>query len=181
MTRARSSTLRAASSAVLLLCALAACGASVRSPARTLAEVDFGGDVPAREAALLRDAAALELMALDPSPPTPADLADPARFHGYRVLGRATVTDPATRLALLDLLARGARENDGTVAACFNPRHGVRAELGGRTAELVICFECLSWQVFGDGARVANGDTAATHEPEVSALYRAAGLAIALR
>lgn len=159
---------------------LAGCGAPA-TPAPNLAAVDFGGDVPPREAALLRDAPALELLALDPAPPTPEQLRDPARFHGYGVLGRAVVTDPAKRLALLDLLARSGKENDGTAAACFNPRHGVRAEVGGHTAELVICFECLTWKVFGDGTFAANGDTSQTHEPEVSALYRAEGLTIAPR
>jgi hypothetical protein len=57
----------------------------------------------------------------------------------------------------------------------------VRAVDGGRTVDLVICFECLSLKVFADGAFVANGDLASTQEPELSALYVAEGLTIAPR
>jgi hypothetical protein len=162
---------------VFPLFALAACGAP--PPATVPAEVRFGQDVPAGEADVLRQAAALELLALDPAWPTPAQVADPARFHGYAILGRATVTDEATRTRALDLIGQACRENDGMVAACFDPRHGVRAVHGSRTVDLVICFECLTVKVFADGALVNNGDLAETQEPELSALYRAAGLTIA--
>lgn len=65
------------------------------------------------------------------------------------------------------------------VAACFNPRHGLRAVHAGHTVDLVICFECLTLEVFADGAHVQWGDLARTQEAEFSALYEAAGLAIA--
>jgi hypothetical protein len=161
---------------VFPLLAVVACGAP---PAKTPAEVRFGQDVPAAEADILRQAAALELLALDPTSPTPAQVADPARCHGYGILGRATVTDEATRTRALDLIGQACRANDDTVAACFDPRHGVRAVHGGRTVDLVICFECLSLQVHADGTQVQWGELAQTQEPELSALYRAAGLTIA--
>jgi hypothetical protein len=163
---------------VFPLFAVAACGAP--APAKTPAEVRFGQDVPAAEADVLRQATALELLALSfDAPTTPELLADPQRFHGFEVLGRTTVTDEATRTQALDLIGRACRENDGMIAACFSPRHGVRAVHGGRTVDLVICFECYSLHVYADGALAQYGDLARSQEPELSALYRAAGLPIA--
>ena len=31
---------------------------------------------------------------------------------------------------------------------CFNPRHGIRATHDGKTVELVICFECSSFDIY---------------------------------
>ena len=42
-------------------------------------------------------------------------------------------------------------DSKGLVAGCFNPRHGIRATAGGKTVELVICYECLSMKVYVDG------------------------------
>lgn len=64
------------------------------------------------------------------------------------------------------------------MAACFDPRHGVRAVHGGHTVDLVICFECLSLKVYRDAAWVHNGDLANRQEPAVSALYEDQGLRI---
>src|SRR6266511_2767014 len=33
-------------------------------------------------------------------------------------------------------------------AACFNPRHGLRAEMNGKSVDLVICFECSGLIVY---------------------------------
>ena len=32
----------------------------------------------------------------------------------------------------------------GTGAKCFDPRHGIRVTTGGKSVDLIICFEC-SW------------------------------------
>ena len=64
-------------------------------------------------------------------------------FHGYRVLGRAFVTDASEREELLDAFEPGVKESDGRVAKCFNPRHALRIRKGARTIDLAICFECL--------------------------------------
>lgn len=68
-------------------------------------------------------------------------------FHGYPELGSTELTDPATITDLLDSLRAGIEGNDDTVAACFNPRHGLTAELDGRRVDLLICFECLQIQI----------------------------------
>lgn len=34
-------------------------------------------------------------------------------------------------------------------AQCFNPRHGIRVMRNGKQDDLVICFECLSFRLYG--------------------------------
>jgi hypothetical protein len=70
-------------------------------------------------------------------------------FHGYDILGRAEISDADERRALVRALARGARENDGSMGLCFNPRHGLHVEQSGRSADFVICFECLQVHAYG--------------------------------
>ena len=89
--------------------------------------------------AALENADQFELLSLDPKPSAekPRD-----GFHGYKVLGQTVVKDADARKKLVDALKKGVAEHDGRVADCFNPRHGIRVTQGGKTAELVICFEC---------------------------------------
>ena len=91
--------------------------------------------------AVLDGAEKFELYSLDPDRMNrPTD----GGFHGWKVLGKTEVKDKATRQKLIAALLRGIAENDGTVAGCFNPRHGIRAVKGDQTADLVICFQCYS-------------------------------------
>ena len=105
--------------------------------------------------AIMSDSA-LTLISLDPDPlqaPT-----NEQTFGGYRVLGQTTVSDAALRRRLADTLRRGLGTWRYTYPSCFNPRHGLRAVLGDRTYEFVICFECGELQFsepgfhgFGEG------------------------------
>src|SRR5262249_56401493 len=69
-------------------------------------------------------------------------------FHGWKVLGSTTVKDAETVKKLAAAFKKGVEENNGIVAACFNPRHGIRLTHDGKTVDLVICFECFSVQEF---------------------------------
>ena len=62
-------------------------------------------------------------------------------FHGYQVLGKIVVNID-TRNKLIKELQKGMA-GAHTIAACFEPRHGIRATQKGKTIDLVICFECL--------------------------------------
>jgi hypothetical protein len=73
------------------------------------------------------------------------------RFRGFYVRGSAAINDPAERAKLLDALRDGIANNDGAVAACFNPRHGIRAGDGGPRVDYLICFECRHVHVFEAG------------------------------
>jgi len=70
-------------------------------------------------------------------------------FHGYHILGQTEISDAKERRTLAQALARGAGENEGNLANCFNPRHGLHVEQSGRAVDFVICFECLRTHAYG--------------------------------
>ena len=143
--------------------------------------------LPADTEQVLRGASALEIFALDPMPlpEEKRSAASTTDLHGYPILGRAKLTDARARQELVDLVMRGIRESDGRVAACFNPRHGVRAEHDAKVVDLVICYECLSMSIHtrtSGGAPVfASALTAQSVEKPVTAIFTTAGLQIAKR
>ena len=98
----------------------------------------------------------LILYSLDPGPRQHDEsIQSETVFHGYDILGRADIPDADERRALVRALARGARESDGSIGACFNPRHGLHVEQSGRSVDFVICFECL--QVHAHGFQLGDG------------------------
>ena len=96
---------------------------------------------------VLDKAEQLKLLSLDPN----ARGGGPGYFNGYKVLGSTLVKDKETRKKLLTAFYKGVADSEGVVAACFTPRHGIRATSGGKTVDLVICFQCFSLQIFGPG------------------------------
>jgi len=125
-------------------CLAAALAAAFALGAAARAENKIPDDVKA----VLDKAEKFELISLDPG----RDGEKPKDgFHGWKVLGQTEVKDADTRKKLVAALEKGVKENDGRVAACFNPRHGIKATHDGKTVELVICFECLSISGWTDG------------------------------
>jgi hypothetical protein len=100
--------------------------------------------IPAEALAALEQAEEFELLSLDP---TPGADAPKNAFRGWGILGRVKITDDDTRKRLIEGLKKGVAENDGMVAACFNPRHGICVSKDGKQADFVICFECLQVEV----------------------------------
>jgi len=101
--------------------------------------------LPAAAQAILDKAEQLELYSLEPMP---GQEKAPDGFHGWKVLGKTEVKQADTRKKILSALNRGIAENTGKVAACFRPRHGIRASHEGKSVDLVICFECYSLRVY---------------------------------
>ena len=103
--------------------------------------------IPEAAKAVLENADRFELFSLDPvyreRPPKNA-------FHGYEVLGKADISDTPTRRKLVSAFERGVAENQGLMAACFNPRHGIWVTRGDKTVDFVICFACDQVHVGGD-------------------------------
>jgi|SRR5438309_9023117 len=125
-------------SASTLLLVLLLCGCSQK--ARLAAAITKLSDTPSK----------FVLYSLDPGPLVHDESIDTATvFHGYDILGRAEITDPDERRALVRALARGARESDGSIGLCFNPRHGLHVEQDGGSVDFVICFECLQVHAHG--------------------------------
>ena len=103
--------------------------------------------IPATAATILEQADHFELLSLDPRPQwEPAE----GDFHRYKVLGTAVINDAETRKKIVCAFKRAVAENQEIVAACFNPRHGIRVTRNEKQADFVICFECAHVQVFGE-------------------------------
>lgn len=120
--------------------------------------------------AVLNKADQIELLSLSPEhlQEKPKDA-----FHGWRVLGSTTIKGD-DKAAALTALRAGIAANDGMVAGCFNPRHGVRATQGGKTVDLVICFECLQISVYVGEEREKGVLTTAQAQPLFNKLLTAA-------
>lgn len=117
--------------------------------------------IPENAKAVLENADRFELLSLAPERQQEKSKGE---FDGWTVLGKTLIPDAEGRRRLLAALEKGIKEHDGPVAACFNPRHGVRATHQGKAADLVICFECVQGQVYVAGKR--EGGFLTTRSPE---------------
>jgi hypothetical protein len=98
---------------------------------------------------VLEKAENFELLSLEPErlEEVPKD-----SFQGWKVLGKKTIDTSEIRKKIVDALEKGVVENQGGVTVkCFNPRHGIRVTHNGKTADFVICFQCLQVHVYMDG------------------------------
>src|SRR6266542_3342151 len=117
---------------ILFLVAYSATGANLSVAKR---EKTFPGD----SYSIFNGSQRLTLFSLDPSPVEGEKSKE--TFHGYKVLGKVLIADPGLQTDVKKSLYRAI--NYGSMpAACFNPRHGLRAEMNGKSVDLVICFEC---------------------------------------
>lgn len=120
---------------------------------------------------LLDKAETFEVYSLDPG-----QKMDKEGFHGWKVLGKTEIKDEAKRKRLGDALRVAAEDNFGMVAACFIPRHGIRLKGGGKTVDLVICFQCLSVQVFVDDKQEKGFLTTGEPQAAFDTILKAAGI-----
>jgi hypothetical protein len=116
-----------------LVPALAGCGSGERLPpdARTV----------------LEKADEIELYSLNPDEKAKKAAGG---LQGWEVLGKTTLKGDEKK-DIVKELQRGIANSEGMAAACFNPRHGIKASHDGKTVELVICYECLSMKGWTDG------------------------------
>lgn len=172
----------------ILLVALAGavtvgCSRSIQTPQGLTVTGKVAESLPDAVRDGLEQAPMLELLSLDPYPKSYYGAEEWARlglegldsFHDYAVLG-TTVLDDAARRRVVQALYDGVDESDGTVAACFNPRHGLRATGEGLAVDVVICFECLSFQAYADGAHAANATTTESPRATFDDALRQAGV-----
>ena len=122
----------------LLVLSLVACGKHTKQ-APVVAALEKLADAPSK----------VVLYSLNPENHHDNDPYTDTVFHGYDILGKAEITDRSEQRALLQALAHGASENDDHAMACFNPRHALHIEQGGRSTDFTICFECLQVETRG--------------------------------
>ncbi len=132
---------------------------------------------PADPMVPLRNATSFELYSLDPMERTGFD--ENAGFHGWEILGSTQVDDVATLAILTDALSSGIDENDGMVAACFDPRHGIRLTVDGRRYDYVICFHCYSARWYTDGDQNRGFLTTGSPQPEFDRVLSDASIELA--
>src|SRR4051812_18898683 len=121
---------------LLLTCAVAPALAGCASPR-----------LPAGAGAVLDKADEITLYSLNPDK---KEKKPGTGLQGWQVLGQTTLSGEDKK-AIVKALNRAIAASDGSVAACFNPRHGIKATHDGKAVELVICFECLSISGWTDG------------------------------
>jgi hypothetical protein len=127
----------------LVLIGLASCArpsANVRNPLP-----------PAAQTALAALPGA-ELVSLEP---TADDDAPGPRLEGYHVLGAMRLTSRDARTAA-SAIREAVSSWNGAVAACFEPRHAIRARAGPHSYELLICYACQQMEVYEDGKLVGS-------------------------
>lgn len=110
--------------------------------------------IPARVERLFAQSETFELYSLDPTVEPrqgSKDGSSDESFHEWKVLGKTEIKEPAERKKLVDALRLGAEDNAGTADGFFIPRHGLRLRSGKETVDLLICFQCLSIQVYVNG------------------------------
>jgi hypothetical protein len=139
-------------------------------------EEDAPNRLPDAVRDVLANADTFELLSLNPDGGTTRE---PGHFWGWRVLGSIAVESPVTRDEVVAALKRGIAENEGWVADCFDPRHGIRAARGGESVELVVCFECAQVYIYPDGKWGGSVLVTGSPEPVFDRILSAAGVPLA--
>lgn len=117
----------------------------------------------------------IELLSLDPSAKHPLLSNEENRrkakeakqkIRDWPVLGSTKISDKAVQKKLVEELEKSiAACTPLHMALCFQPRHALRAMAGGKTVELLICFECWRVHPYHDG--MPTGGVATNDSPKV--------------
>ncbi len=126
-------------------------------------------ELPAGVKSMLDKAESIELYSLDPEP---KGVGKGEKLHGWAVLGKATVK--GKDLEAIVKAVEGA-VGKGRGAKCFLPRHAIRVTSGGKTADLLICFEC-EWVYVYEGGKKTADPTVSNVQPVLDRVLKAAGV-----
>jgi hypothetical protein len=127
--------------------------------------------IPADALKALKESKTFELVSLSPQEPAPKE---GEKFHDWLILGSTKVKAEKAKELVAALQAGVAENTDGIVAACFNPRHGIRVELDGKKYDFVICFECYSIAWFIGDERQKAILTTGSPQPKFDAVLKEA-------
>lgn len=100
------------------------------------------------------EAESVELLSLDPRWQSTFDMKwFQDSWLGYDILGSTSLRGEDKRQALARLW-KGVDAGSPT-APCFEPRHGLRTQVNGRSYELMICFQCSIIRAYIDGKKLS--------------------------
>ena len=123
---------------------------------------------------ILEQSPSLDLLALNP-----AGVANEVEtFHGFGVLGRATIRDTGDIKTLAEAFLKGRREG-GEALLCFDPRHGIHIRQGDQDLDLVICFECEQGYLYFGSFNGRWFGVSESPRPSFDQVFKKAGLQIA--
>ncbi|MGC4046024.1 MAG: hypothetical protein QM758_19710 [Armatimonas sp.] len=88
-------------------------------------------------------------------PPAKKRDAEPP-FHGVVVLGKRELKKEDAIATSLKEAIYASIEKSGKPARCFIPHHGIRAVVGDKTVDLVICFTCHYMDIYVNGEKLGN-------------------------
>jgi hypothetical protein len=103
--------------------------------------------LPGEAKTILLNTEQLELYSLEPL--EQAAKGEPT-LHGWKILGKTTLTGESQIQGILEALNKGLEDSDKAGVKCFDPRHAMRGSWQGKTVELLICFECCWVYVYLD-------------------------------
>ena len=131
--------------------------------------------IPSDAMTALQNGIEFQLFSLEPSKRVEGDVDG---FHDLFVLG-ATAPSQADRDQLVESLAQSVIEHDGSIAACFDPRHGIRVHHNGKVFDFIICFECAQIYWFKDKEKNPTILTSGSAQPVFDKVLKAASIKLA--
>jgi hypothetical protein len=84
-------------------------------------------------------ASEFELISLDPAQPKEGE----GSIDSAAITGRARTKKKEEVERLMTSLQKSIREAPEEAYECFEPRHALRARIGKKNVEIVLCFQCL--------------------------------------
>ena len=120
--------------------------------------------------AVLEKAESIELFSLDPA----FEDQNKDGYHGWKILGKTTIKDMASRKKLVATLGKGIDDSDGRGSKCLDPRHGIRVEQGNKTFDFVVCFQCSYVHIYLGDKQIDIWYTTKSPQPEFDKILKEA-------
>jgi hypothetical protein len=113
--------------------------------------------LPEEAAKVLKHPSNAVMYSLEPWSPRDGDdfVAPLGRLHGYVILGHASL-DAHESDSGAKAIERAIQDYDGTIAACFDPRHALRIVANNHVYDFLICYACHQLEVYRDDERIAS-------------------------
>lgn len=99
-------------------------------------------------------------------------------FHRFPVLGKAELSNPATRSRVLQALLASVDNNFEGESKCFEPRHALRLGRGTDEVDMVICYYC-GYMIITKGKESESVCLSSSSKAVLNRVLRRAGVKLA--